>query len=153
MEPREFVDIELKLIQRLFSIQKEVYPMVVLVKNDDRYQIPVQFQNAAHKDIVSQGIKDLVKRSEPDVVIYMAEAWVKVIKTKFDRIITSITPADLEKFEIVCVQIEFKSGEKYSAEAKIIREDRKVKLEPFEFMNVDMSMGRFMDFFPIGKTN
>jgi hypothetical protein len=152
MEPEEFVKQELKLVNFVFEQQKELYPMVVLVKGDKRYQVPIQFQNAAHKDIVSQGIKDLVKKSEPDIVIYMAEAWAKVINSKFDRIPTSLS-TDPDKIEIVIVQIEFKSGEKFGAEARIIREGQKVYLEPFKLMNADFSMGRFVDFFPVKRLN
>src|SRR5260370_3136367 len=94
MEPRQFVDQELKFITEIFNIQKEVYPMVILLKDDNRYQVPVNFANNARKDIISQGIKDLVKKSEPDVVIFVAEAWVKFIKQKFDRLAALSTDTD-----------------------------------------------------------
>lgn len=153
MEAREFVDLELKIVERIFLERKELNPMVVLIKNDERFGIPVHYENAAHKEIVSQGIKDLVKRFEPDVVVYMAEAWAKFIKNKFDRIPTSILPSDLEKYEIVCVQIEFKSGEKFGAEAMIIREGQGVRLGQFRVVDAMWSMGRFVDFFPVTRTN
>jgi len=155
MEPREFVEHELKVISTLFQIQKELYPMVVLIKNDERFKIPVSYNNDAHKDIVSQGIKDLVKKSEPDIVIYMAEAWVKFIRAKWDRL--PWTAQGAEKHEIVIVQIEFKSGERFTCEAKIIRDpknpDRQVYLDKFEYGQDDMSMGRFVDFFPAKRLN
>ena len=121
MEPREFVEMELKVLHELFDAQKEIYPMVVIIKGDNRYQVPVHYENAAHKDIVAQGIKDLVKRSEPDIVIYVAEAWTKVIRNKFDRIGGGIYAHDPDKYEIVVVQIEFKTGEKFECEAKILK--------------------------------
>src|SRR6516225_4205769 len=97
MEPREFVEQELALIRQVFEMQKEIYPMVILVKDDRRFQMPVYFHSSAQKDIVAQGIKDLVKKSEPDVVVYMAEAWVKFIKNKEDR-------TDKDKMEALEVQ-------------------------------------------------
>lgn len=153
MEPREFVDQELKIIEGIFFARKQINPMVILIKDDRRYPMPVDYQNTAHKEIVSQGIKDLVKRSEPDVVVYMAEAWTKFIRGNIDRIPTSILPSDLDKEEIVAVQIEFKSGEKFGAEARIIREGRNVHLGPFRILNADLSMGRFVDFFPVKRVN
>src|ERR1700758_3695723 len=89
--PKDFVDIELKIINKIFEFQKEIYPMVVLIKDDKRYQIPVQYSSSAQKDIISQGIKDLVKTSEPDIVVYVAEAWTKVIQTKLDRLPVSLS--------------------------------------------------------------
>ena len=153
MEPREFVDQELKVIEEIFRVQKEIYPMVVLVKDNDRYQIPISYQNTAHKDIVSQGIKDLVKKSEPDIVIYVAEAWAKILNSKEDRIPLAGISTDPNRYEIIIVQIEFKSGEKFGAEARIIRESGDVKLAPFRIMDTNHSMGRFVDFFPIKRTN
>ena len=153
MEPREFVDQELSLIAATFAIQKVIEPMVVLVKDDKRYAVPVHYQNSAHKDIVSQGIKDLVKNSDPDVVVYMAEAYTKVIKGKPGVIPARILPSDLEAIEIVTVQIEFRTGEKYGCDAQIKRDKGITRLEKFEINNTDKSFGRFMDFFPIGRTN
>lgn len=153
MEPREFVDQELKIIEGIFFARKQINPMVILIKDDRRYPMPVSYQNTAHKEIVSQGIKDLVKRSEPDVVVYMAEAWTKFIKNNLDRIPTSILPSDLDKEEIIAVQIEFKSGEKFGAEARIIREGKNIHLGPFRVVDAMWSMGRFVDFFPVTRTN
>jgi hypothetical protein len=153
MEPREFVETELKVIHQLFDEMKEIYPMVVIVKDDKRYQVPVSYKTSAHKDIVSQGIKDLVKRSDPDIVIYVAEAWTKVIRDKMDRIPVAISAMDPDKYEIVVVQIEFRSGEKFGCEAKIFTEGSKRWLDKFEFIQSDFSMGRFVDFFPIKRMN
>lgn len=151
MEPREFVDQELILIRQIFDHLKEIYPMAILVKDDNRYQIPVTFQNNAHKDIVSQGIKDLVKKSEPDVVIYIAEAWMLAVTSKFDRL--PIPSQHPDRIEIVAVQIEFKTGEKFGCHAKILRKNGQPRLDKFEVLRDDTSMGRFCDFFPIGRTN
>jgi hypothetical protein len=153
MEPREFVDQELNLISATFAVQKGLNPMVVLIKDDQRYAIPVQYQNAAHKDIVSQGIKDLVKTSQPDIVVYMAEAWIKIIKGRLDRLPESIHPEDFHKEEIVAVQIEFKSGEKFGCEAKILRDKGIPRLDKFEIRSSDYTLGRFVDFFPIKWTS
>jgi hypothetical protein len=153
MEPREFVNQELKIIEGIFFARKQINPMVILIKDDRRYPMPVNYQNTAHKEIVSQGIKDLVKRSEPDVVVYMAEAWTKFIRGNLDRLPTSILPTDLDKEEIIAVQIEFKSGEKFGAEARIIREGNRAYLEPFKVLDASLSMGRFVDFFPVRRIN
>jgi hypothetical protein len=152
MEPREFVEHELQVINTLFSMQKEVYPTVILVKNDKRYQIPVHYSNAAHKDIVSQGIKDLVKKAEPDIVVYVSEAWMKVIRNKQDRLPWNLAN-DPDRIEIVIVQIEFKTGEKFGCQAKIIRDDGPPHLNKFEINKDDFSMGRFVDFFPVKRLN
>ena len=153
MEPREFVDQELNLISAMFAVQKEIYPMAVLVKDDKRYGIPVRYENAAHKDIVSQGIKDLVKASEPDIVIYMAEAWVIVIKDKSDRLSLPVPSKHPDRTEIVVVQIEFKTGEKFGCQAQILRDHGTPRLDKFEVLVTDVTMGRFVDFFPVYRTN
>jgi hypothetical protein len=153
MEPREFVEMELKVLHELFDAQKEIYPMVVIIKGDNRYQVPVHYENAAHKDIVAQGIKDLVKRSEPDIVIYVAEAWTKVIRNKFDRIGGGIYAHDPDKYEIVVVQIEFKTGEKFECEAKILKYNKKRLLDKWEIDDSGWGMGRFVDFFPVKQLN
>lgn len=151
LEPKDFVDIELKIINMMFEAQKEIYPMVVLIKDDKRFQVPVSYSNSAHKDIVSQGIKDLVRTSDPDVVVYVAEAWTKVIQGKLDRLPTNIAQ-DPERIEIVTVQIEFKTGEKYGCSAQILR-DGVPHLSKFEVNPFDLSFGRFTDFFPIKRFN
>jgi len=162
MEPREFVDAELKAIHQKFDEKKEIYPTVVIVKGNERFPIPVAYQNTAHRDIISQGIKDLVKKSDPDIVIYVAETWAKLIRTAKDRF--SSAHSDLDREEFLVVHIEFKSGEKYSCEARIAtspvynKEDLKIEhnkrsLAEFQFMDYDKTMGRFCDFFPIGRYN
>ena len=151
MEPLEFVQQELESIRHIFDIQKELYPMIILIKDDNRYQVPIVFHSSAQKDIVAQGIKDLVKKAKPDIVVYMAEAWVKFIRNKEDRL-----PAytmDPNKMETLEVQIEFSTGEKYSCEAIIDRKPGHTRLLPFEISNNDYIMGRFIDFFPIKRFN
>jgi hypothetical protein len=153
MEPREFVDQELSLVAAMFAVQKAIDPMAVLIKDDQRYPVNAHYESDAHKAIVSQGIKDLVKRSDPDVVVYMAEAYIKVIKGKRGVIPARISPSDLDALEIVVVQIEFRTGEKFSCDAKISRDRGLVRLEKFEIHDAVASFGRFMDFFPIGRFN
>jgi hypothetical protein len=153
MEPREFVDYELSLIAATFAIQKAIEPIAVLIKDDQRYAVNAYCENEAHKEIVSQGIKDLVKRSEPDVVVFMAEAYTKIIKGRRGVIPARISPSDLEALEIVSVQIEFKTGEKFGCEAKINRDRGIVRLEKFEIHDASTDFGRFTDFFPIKRVN
>jgi hypothetical protein len=151
-DQRQFIEVELKLINQMFDTQKEIYPMCVLVKDDRRFLVPVSYSSSAHKDIVSQGIKDLVKTSDPDVVVYVAEAWSGTIRSKFDRLPLDVY-SNPERIEIVMAQIEFKTGEKYGCEAKIIRDGGAPKLGEFKISTGDCSFGRFTDFFPIKRTN
>jgi hypothetical protein len=153
MEPQEFVEMELRLLHQMFDVQRVIHPMVILVKDDKRYLVPVHYQNAAHKDIISQGIKDLVKKSEPDIVIYVAEAYVRVLKGPIDLLPTSISPNSPDKEEVLIVQIEFKTGEKYGAEARIIQYGGTRLLKNWKVVDSDTSMGRFVDFFPIKRLN
>lgn len=153
MEPREFVERELMIIGAMFNIQKELYPQVVLIKDDKRFPMPVNFPNSARKDIISQGIKDLVRTSEPDIVVFMAEAWMKIITTEVVRKQINFEATDPDKIEIIAVQIEFKTGEKFGCEARIIRDEYGTRLGEFKITNSDISMGRFIDFFPIGRLN
>ena len=148
MEPREFVDSELILVRKMFEIQKVIHPMIVLIKEDSRYAVPVELPDNARKDIIAQGIKDLVKKAEPDVVVFLAEAWTTVMRNMADRFLHSV-----ERHEIIHVLIEFKTGEKYGCAAKIIREKGEPRLEKFDVVPNDISMGRFCDFFPIGRLN
>ena len=151
MEPREFVENELVVVNHMFNRHKQLYPAVVLIKDDRRYLYPVPLSGNVQKDIVSQGIKDLVRTAKPDVVVYIAEAWMLVLKSVTDRLTTPSESKD--RIEIVVAQIEFKSGEKFGCQAKIIREPSKVYLDKFDIIEGDTSMGRFCDFFPIKRTN
>jgi hypothetical protein len=147
MTPQEFVDQELRNINEIFESRQEIWPVVVLVKDDQRFQIPVKWNNAAHKDVIAQGIKDLVKKSEPDVVVYMGEAWMTRTESVADRM--PIPGRKPERFGIVLVQIEFKSGEKFGNYAKIMRNGADAHLNRFKSIKNDLSANRFMDFYPI----
>jgi hypothetical protein len=153
LEPQEFVQQELRNINNLFSKQKEIYPMVVLIKEGRRHLIPVYYENDAHKDIVSQGIKDLVKRAEPDIVIYMSEAWMITVKDKFERLHIPRPKDHPDKVEILVVHIEFKTGEKFGCQANILRNTNPPCLSKFEIFNADLSAGRFIDFYPQKRVN
>jgi hypothetical protein len=150
--PREFVDRELMLMEHVFNEQNVVHPMVVFVKNNQRSGIMVEFRNDLHKEILSESIKELVKRSDPDIVIYAAEAWTVTVPISeyTERTRAFNNP---NRIEVVVVRIEFKTGEKYDCEAKIIRERGKPRLSKFEVLPGGMSMGRFVDFYPVTRTN
>jgi hypothetical protein len=151
--PREFVDIELKLIEKVFDQTHVLRPMIVIIKGNDRYVIPAEFHNDLQKDIVSQGIKDLVKKAEPDIVIYSCEAWSANV-AEYEEGVTPPASQQPNRVEVIAAQIEFKTGEKYSCQARILRHgDQPPRLDKFEVSTGGMSMGRFVDFFPIGKTN
>ena len=150
---RQFVDLELKLVRHIFNDQKCIEPMVVLVKGDTRTLTPVMFQNGDDdsKDIVSEGIKVLVRMFNPDAVVYMCEAW-GVKSTKYD--LNEVRPSEHpNRIELLMVRIEFKTGEKYDCSANIIRKEKEVLLSDFEIIPGETTMGRFVDFYPIGKVN
>jgi hypothetical protein len=152
MTPHEHVMLELKIINKMFDELKVIQPMVVFIKDDNRIAVAAEFHSDIHKDIVSQGIKDLVAKSEPDVVIYVAEAWAVTLPSGFFQ--NYPRPADhKDRVEIICAQIEFKTGEKYSCSAKILREGGNARLDKFEISKGGMTMGRFVDFFPVKNVN
>lgn len=148
MTPRELVEMELQIINLMFEERQEIYPLVIFIKDDQRFGIPAAAENNVHKDIIEQGIKDLVKKSQPDIVIYMAEAWVVIVKNKADRLPILPPRENPDRLEIVLVQIEFKTGEKFSCDAEILRNGDIAKLNKFNIQDGGVSMGRFMDFFP-----
>ena len=156
IDPNKFVEQELAVISYMFTQQKEIYPMITLVKDGKRFPIPLHYRDDEQKEIVSIGIKTLVKDKEPDVVIYIAEAWDIIIKNKMDRLDFIPRPTyHPDRVEQVIAQIEFKTGEKYGCYANIIRDGPMPRLEKF-IMNDNsrnMSMGRFCDFYPIERTN
>jgi hypothetical protein len=152
LTPREFVDQELMLMTHVFNQQTVVHPMVFFVKDGKRSAFIAEFRNDLHKQMLSDGIKELVKRSEPDMVIYSAEAWAAYVP----EYIEGVTPRPINqpnRIEIVIVHIEFKTGEKYDCQAKIIREKGKAHLDKFEILPGGLSMGRFVDFYPVTRTN
>jgi hypothetical protein len=152
LTPREFVDQELMLMEHVFNQQNVVHPMIVFVKDNRRSAFIAEFRNDLHKEMLSEGIKELVKRSEPDMVIYSAEAWV----TYLPEYIEGVTTRPMhhpDRIEMVVVHIEFKTGEKYDCQAKIIREKGVAHLDKFEVLPGGLSMGRFVDFYPVTRTN
>jgi hypothetical protein len=150
--PREFVDQELMLMGHVFNEQNVIHPMVVFVKNGQRSAVMAEFRNDLHKEILSESIKELVKRSEPDVVIYAAEAWT-VNVPKYTEGVTPRPMYHPDRVEVIIVRIEFKTGEKYDCQASIIRERGKPRLSKFEVLPGGMTMGRFVDFYPVTRTN
>lgn len=148
-EELDVVEYELKQLTVFFLTQKEVYPTFIVIKDDKRFVMPASFQNAAQKDIISQGMKDLVKKSDPDYVVYVSEAWIAPIRTKMERL-TSVSKANDRK-EILMIVIEFNSGTKHCRFAYVLREGNDVRLTKFEKLESDLTSGRFMDFFPTVK--
>lgn len=152
MTPREQVDLELQIIANVFNVRKVVDPMVIFIKDDKRSMVLAEFRNDIHKDILSQGIKELVAKSMPDIVVYTAEAWMTFEKNYKPG--ETIRPAyHPNRVEIIVARIEFKTGEKFDCHAKILRSKGEATLDKFEVMPGGMSMGRFVDFYPISKTN
>ena len=156
IDPNKFVEQELAVIKYMFSQQKEIYPMVTLIEGDKRFPIPLHYRDDEQKDIVSIGIKNLVKERKPDAVVYIAEAWAVIIKDKTDRLDFIPRPTyHPDRIEQVIAQIEFKTGEKFGCYANIIRDGPIPRLEKFVTNDYsrNMSMGRFCDFFPIKQHN
>lgn len=150
MQPREFVDKELKLVTEAFNIMKELSPTVFFIKNDNRVTIPANFNSDAQKDIVSQGIRELVKGTMPDIVIYVSEAWAVVTKDPEKEIRPMFNP---KRIEVLVVQIEFKSGEMFGCSANIIRDGKEPRLGEFRIIDNKMDTGRFTNFFPPKSVN
>ena len=148
-EPRKQVEIELQLITTLFLQQKCVYSMAVLVKEDRRTMLLLPFNNEIQKDLASAALKDLVIRADPDIVVYVAEAWSAHVKPEELKNPNYTRPSERpDRIEIIAVQIEFKTGEKYSCHADIVRNGDSVKLKEFEYIADQNSMGKFVDFYP-----
>lgn len=149
--PRDFVDQELRLIEKVFNQAQVLRPMFILVKGADRALVPAAFQNTIHKDLISEGVKDLVKISDPDIVIFAAEAWTATVP---DLNYRGPSPAERpDRIEIIQLRIEFKTGEKFDCQANILREKGVARLSPFRVESGGLAMGRFVDFFPIKSTN
>ena len=152
MTPRRLVELELKLANMMFDQLKVIHPMVVFVKGEQRAMMPAEFHSELDKDQLAQTVRELVKRSEPDCVVYIAEAWA-VISTK-EEVEKGLRPMHHpNREEIVFLQIEFKTGEKYSCEARIVREKGEARLDKWNVKSDAFSVGRFVDFYPIGRTN
>lgn len=129
----EFVERELELTRQMFLRQHVIQPMVmfIFIELNQRMAVVAEFHSQPHKEIISQGIKDLVKRVDPDIVVYSAEG-------------------QIDEVDVVVVRAEFKTGEKYECTAKVLRRGR-LRLDEFEVKSGGVSMGSFADFYPITK--
>lgn len=149
MTPREFVDSELKIIRQIwYDNHYAVTPTCVLIKDEKHVFIPVPFQNDAQKHIYSMSLKELVRRTEPDIVVFWTEAW--AVHRTIDQIETRASEQP-DKIEILMVQVEFKTGEKFGGHADIIRTDGEPKLSEFTVEDARDAMGQFVDFYPIAR--
>lgn len=120
---------------------------LIFLKGDERFVMPCHLGDADHREIVSRGIKDLVEKAQPDVVIFMAEAW--IAKFDIDLIRQGRLVRDSrQRQEVVSVQIEFKTGEKFARCAEIKRIKNHVILGRFTNLGINETVGRFMDFYP-----
>ena len=123
--------------------------MAVLVKEDRRTMMLLPFNNEIQKDLASAALKDLVIRADPDIVVFVAEAWSAYVKLEELKNPNYTRPSERkDEMEIVAVQIEFKTGEKYSCHADIVRNGDSVELKEFEVIADQNSMGKFVDFYP-----
>jgi hypothetical protein len=112
---------------------------------------PVKFSNDAQKEIISAGIKELVKLSQPDSVAYASEAW-GISLAKGEDFHHHPRPSEhKDRIEIVMIQIEFITGEKFGCSADIIRSESNVRLGEFKILDAKHSMGRFVDFYPVAE--
>jgi hypothetical protein len=150
MTPREFVEDELRHIRNMWDVEKALNATCIFIKDDERAILPCMFRNDMEKEIYSAGIKVMVKETEPDVVVYWCEAWGLTARPEdIDNVPRPSTHKD--RIEILMVQIEFKSGEKFGCSADIIRTNKEVKLSEFEVYDAADAMGRFVDFYPVRK--
>jgi hypothetical protein len=151
MTTRDVINHALGNVRDLFNVRKGIGAFCVIMKDDRETFIPVSFSNDAQKDMVSMGIKDLVKRSNPDAVVYASEAWSRILSK--EESLTNITrPSEhKDRVEMVMVQIEFRTGEKFGCSAKIIRTGSDVRLSDFEIFDAQNTMGRFVDFYPVAE--
>jgi len=142
---RKFIDDELALVREVWTRQgNTLAAMAVFIVEDKRIicELPA-VHNDLTKNIVSIGLKDLVRNVMPDAVIMMTEAWIAPLDT------SELMPKSHPKRrEVIHVQIEFKTGEKYSGAAEITREGGKVNLGPWDIVISCELGGRFMDFYP-----
>jgi len=148
MTPRAFVKQELKLVQEMFNVQKSIGPMFIMIRNNQRDVILIDTANDSDKDIASLTLKEIVKMTKPDIVVYMSEAWALYLPkgTNFEDVTRPMFNPD--RIEQLVVQIEFKTGEKFGCSANILRDKGEVKLSEFEIMDAKLSTGKFVDFFP-----
>jgi len=154
MKPRDVVDVELDAVRHMFDVQKEILPMVVFVHDTEHHAMPLSFSTDYEKDVASDAIRRIVRETKPDAVVYMSEAWT-IMLPKGEGLPKNLPRPSQHKdrVEIVAVMIEFKTGEKFSCMAKILREQDKVTLEKFDVSEDKTMMGRFADFYVPERTN
>jgi hypothetical protein len=149
MTRKELVEQELKIVRMLFEKTKSLDPLFILIHEDHRAVLPVGFANDDHKDILSTAIKELVKKTQPDAVIYMAEAWmIKVSQEEMSKHELPRPSIRKDRIECINVQIEFKTGERFGCTANITRHGHQVELGEFNIADGLMMSGRFTDFYP-----
>lgn len=140
-ELRKFIDDELSLVREFFSRQGSFHPMAVFIKEGHRIICDLPpFNNSIEKDMISMELKRLVRDMMPDTVIMIAEAWSGELDQHGEM--------PKNRREIVHVQIEFRTGEKYCGDADIIRGPGKPSLGPWTVEDTSRDSGRFVDFFP-----
>lgn len=150
MDLRDQVEVELGIIRETFNQAKMIPSVLILLKNEERFVLPFAFKNEEHKNVVAAGMRDLVKNTDPDVVIYVSEAW--ITKFSLDAIrMGKLLKESKEREEMLTVQVEYKTGEKFGHCAKILRQGSKVRLG--EFKSYQPMGGRFMDFYPTTAKN
>jgi hypothetical protein len=149
MTLHETIDHAIRIVTKLFNDCKYIDTFCILIKDGREAYIPVKFSNDAQKEIISAGIKELVKISDPDTVVYASEAWARIVPKEED--LTNLIPPreHKDRVEIVMMQIEFRTGEKFGCSADIIRSELDTKLGEFKIYDAKHSMGRFVDFYPI----
>jgi hypothetical protein len=146
MNKKELVEIELKIITSIFNEQKCIEAMAVFVKGDDHAMMPLSMEDDEEKDIMSTAIRAVTKHLEPDAVIFISEAWATTVREY--NIASNVRPSNYpDRVETVMVLVEFKTGEKYSCSANIIRNGTP-RLSKFTISQADQNMGRFSGFFP-----
>jgi hypothetical protein len=151
MTIQETIDHAIGLITNFFNKFKYLNAFCLLIKNDKITCVPLSFSNDIQKDIMSAGIKELVKRSDPDTVVYACEAW-SIHASKEEDLDMMIRPSERQdRVEIVMIQIEFRTGEKFGCSADIIRTESSARLGDFKIMDAKYSMGRFADFYPVAE--
>lgn len=147
MNQREQIDLELYLIGELFDALEGINPMFVTMRGTEREIVPVLFRNDFEKDIVSEALKRLVEATQPDYVVYASEAWSAAYpKGQFPKG-TPRPSQNPNREEVLIVQIEFKTGETYGCCAKIIRDEKTVKLSEFKVNKIAIQTGRFANFY------
>jgi hypothetical protein len=150
MKTPDTVNHVVKIVTDLFNQYEGINSFCMIIKDDRESYVPIIFSNDFQKDVMSAGIKELVKRFDPDTVAYASEAW-GITSSKREDIENVIPSQHKDRVEMVIIQIEFRTGEKFGCSAKIIRTEQGVKLGEFDISDSKFSMGRFVDFYPIAE--